>query len=176
MEIRAARSGDEHGIAKVHVESWETTYRGLFPDEILDNQSLDQRIRLWHEIFRRGDSFTYVAVDEGADIVGFVSGGPNRDIEAFPEFMGELYAIYILKAFQRSGTGRKLTEALMREFLLQNVTSMMLWVAKGNEAEAFYKSTGGTKLTEEIKEFRGHPIVHIAYGWPDIRTILGIKR
>lgn len=33
--IRPARPGDENRIARVHVESWRSTYKGIVPDEVL---------------------------------------------------------------------------------------------------------------------------------------------
>lgn len=33
--IRLARPGDENEIARVHVESWRSTYKGIVPDEVL---------------------------------------------------------------------------------------------------------------------------------------------
>jgi len=172
MKIRRAVPGDEAGIARVHIESWESTYRGLFPDEILDNETRDKRIRLWTEVLRRNESINLVAVDEKNGIVGFVSGSQNRELDKFPEYESELFAIYIIEAFQRQGVGKALTSALVHEFLDENINSMMLWVAKGNAAERFYEAMGGQKLAEEAKEFRGHIIDHIAYGWRDIRELL----
>ena len=33
MRIREATAGDARGIAEVHVASWQTTYRGIFPGQ-----------------------------------------------------------------------------------------------------------------------------------------------
>ena len=37
IHIRRAIKDDIPGIAKVHVDSWKTAYKGIFADEILDN-------------------------------------------------------------------------------------------------------------------------------------------
>ncbi|TKJ00794.1 GNAT family N-acetyltransferase, partial [Bacillus cereus] len=37
IHIRRAIKDDIQGIAKVHVDSWKTAYKGIFADEILDN-------------------------------------------------------------------------------------------------------------------------------------------
>jgi len=49
MLIRFAAPGDEHGIAVVHVESWQAAYRGLMPQKVLDELSIEQRESGWHE-------------------------------------------------------------------------------------------------------------------------------
>ena len=170
MEIRKPRPGDEAGIALVHVESWETTYRGIMPDEILDNHSQEFREEQWAAAIENKNDIIYVAEDEDSLIVGFVMGGPNRS--DYEKFHGELYAIYLLESEQGKGIGRALTQALMREFLEIGFDSMMLGVADGNPAYKFYEALGGVKIGAEDVKFRGHPIHHIYYGWSDIRPIL----
>ena len=46
--------------------------------------------------------FSFVAADAKSGVVGFVIGGPSREDD--PAFMGELYAIYLLEAFQGGGS------------------------------------------------------------------------
>lgn len=36
MQFRQATSQDAKRIAKVHVDSWRTTYQGIIPDSYLD--------------------------------------------------------------------------------------------------------------------------------------------
>jgi hypothetical protein len=37
-------------IAEVHVESWKTTYTGIFPDTLLESLSIDYRESSWKGI------------------------------------------------------------------------------------------------------------------------------
>ena len=43
IHIRRAIKDDIPGIAKVHADSWKTTYKGIFPNEILENITYEQR-------------------------------------------------------------------------------------------------------------------------------------
>jgi hypothetical protein len=43
MRIREATIADVAAIAKVHAESWRTTYKGLLPDDYLANLTYEQR-------------------------------------------------------------------------------------------------------------------------------------
>lgn len=43
IHIRKAMKADIAAIAKVHVESWKTTYTGIFANEILENLTFEQR-------------------------------------------------------------------------------------------------------------------------------------
>lgn len=47
MIIRRAIISDAPGIAKVHVDSWRTTYKGIIPQSFLDGLSYEQRTKLW---------------------------------------------------------------------------------------------------------------------------------
>ena len=40
IHVRRATKNDIRNIAKVHVDSWKTTYKGIFANEILDNVTL----------------------------------------------------------------------------------------------------------------------------------------
>ncbi|MFK0522174.1 hypothetical protein ACINKY_08160 [Paenibacillus illinoisensis] len=42
LHIREATINDAEGIAKVHVHSWRTTYKGIIPEEFLTNLSYKQ--------------------------------------------------------------------------------------------------------------------------------------
>ena len=37
LEIRKASKEDIKGVSRVYVDSWRNTYRGLVPDDYLDN-------------------------------------------------------------------------------------------------------------------------------------------
>lgn len=43
LHIRRAIKDDISAIAKVHVDSWKTTYKGIFANGILDNITYEQR-------------------------------------------------------------------------------------------------------------------------------------
>ena len=43
IHIRRAIKDDIPGIAKVHADSWKTTYQGIFPNEILENITYEKR-------------------------------------------------------------------------------------------------------------------------------------
>ncbi len=47
--IRPAVFNDPTAIARVHVQSWEETYRGILPDSTLDMRPLAVRIEHWKD-------------------------------------------------------------------------------------------------------------------------------
>ena len=107
MLIRRATLEDAAGIARVRVDTWRTAYRGIVPDEFLDTMSYEGNESRWAERLRDVDNqvHTFVAIDESGQVVGFISGGPNRDND--PIYKGELHAIYILPSHHGRGIGRR---------------------------------------------------------------------
>ncbi|HTI13426.1 MAG TPA: GNAT family N-acetyltransferase [Dictyobacter sp.] len=171
VSIRSARIADAYGIAQVQVDTWRTTYKGIVSDAYLDQLSYQQREQMWQEILRGMTSGVFVAEDEQGHVIGFSSGGLER--ENNPLYRGELYAIYIQQSFQRSGLGRKLTTAVVQYLLHQDVTSMLVWVIEKNPASRFYQTLGGTPIKKRQETDRdGRVIDEVAYGWQDIYGLL----
>src|SRR5262249_37205224 len=79
--IRPAQDADAEAIARVHVEAWRESYRGLVPDEVLARLSVERRANDWRTWLGDADGgpIVRVAEDEAGAIVGFASGGRARD-------------------------------------------------------------------------------------------------
>ncbi len=167
--IRPAGVEDAQGIARVHIHSWLTTYRGLMPDSVLDKLSVERQAEKWEASLRTPRTSTVVA-EENGQIVGFVSFGPEPGNDF--RYQGELYAIYILEAYQRQGIGRMLVRAAAEGLLARNFPNMMLWVLSTNPARAFYEKLGGKLLRERTVEFNGVPLKEAAYGWEDLHCLI----
>lgn len=169
--IREATAADAPAIARVHVESWQTTYRGIVPDEILANLSVDHRARQWARRFGDPDAadFVYVAVNDTGAVVGFASGGPEREGDSV--YTGELYAIYLLTGQQGKGIGRQLVRIVAERLAAIGHDTMLVWVLAGNPARRFYAALGGVTVRERPITMGDVSLTEIAYGWTDTRAI-----
>ena len=168
--IRAAQLGDAAGIARVHVDSSRTTYKGIFPDAYLATLSYERQEQSWQRILNDPVQMTFVAVDEASTIVGFVNGGPER--EGDPVYQGELYAMYLLQEVQRHGLGRRLVKELARVLTERHFASMMLWVLANNPACHFYEALGGQVIKQRQHQAGGASYDELAYGWRDLSLLL----
>lgn len=75
--IRPARANDVTSIARVHIETWRTTYSDILPDEFLANLSIDQRICQWTRARQFPErNFLFVAEAGSDGVIGFVDAGP----------------------------------------------------------------------------------------------------
>jgi ribosomal protein S18 acetylase RimI-like enzyme len=136
--IRAAGPADAEAIAAVWVRSWQTAYRGLVPDAVLDALSLDARRALWRDRLSRGEP-ALVAERAGA-VAGYCRVlSPSRDDDA-GEGVAEIAGLYVVP--RRRGLGSALLRAALEPLRGRQVT---LWVFRENHAaQAFYARFGFT--------------------------------
>ena len=174
MNIRRMRIEDIAGIARVHATTWQTTYRGIIPDDYLDAIQVEEWQERWipNLTTPASDKFGYVAEnEETGEIAGFVRGGTTR----YPDlpYRGELYAIYVLKTYQQHGLGRRLVRALARDLQDAGMHEMLLWVFEANSASrCFYEALGGQLVKTNTFEIGGVPINECPYAWTDLSPLL----
>ena len=174
IQIREAIPADAQGIAKVHVDSWRTSYKSVVPKEILSRLSYAERQKLWDDILSpsRTDTRCFVAETLETQIVGFACGGLER--EGSREYKGEIHSIYLLEGYQRMGLGRKLLLSVAGQLRSDGIGSVLLWVFEDNRgARRFYESLGGNVIRTKIVNFGGTDLVEVAYGWKDITALTG---
>jgi GNAT superfamily N-acetyltransferase len=174
MLVRAARLQDAASIARVHVDSWRSTYPGIVPDKVLTHLSYSDRETRWHNILVEHTQSVYVAEDDQGQVVGFAAGGPCRvDVAGYD---GELYAIYLYDTAQGRGLGRQLMRQVAHQLAASGCTALLVWVLADNPARGFYEALGGVYITEKQVDIGGdQPLREVAYGWPDIQTLLERK-
>lgn len=165
--IRKADSQDAASIAKVHVDSWRTTYKGMIPDRILDHLSYEQREQMWtHVLVNQKNNPVFVAEDDENRVVGFATGGKERSGTTI--YRGELYALYVYEDVQRNGIGRELIRAVVNHLKEMQYNNMLAWVLKNNPALGFYEHMGGKKFSERMEEIEGAPMIEYAMVWDDL--------
>ena len=172
IRIRKADPSDAGAIARVHVDTWRTAYAGILPAAFLAGLSFAEREAMWSQALTadRPTTCMVVAETDGGVVVGFAYGAPER--EGNPQFRGELFAIYVLRDFQRRGIGQRLYFAMVHHFSSQGIESMLLWVLKDNHpARHFYESMGGEYVEEKTITIGGTDLVEVAYGWRDLTDL-----
>ena len=165
--IRPAEPGDEPGIARVHVASWQDAYAGHMPAEFLAGLDVEQRTENWRQRLPaagRSRGGVLVAVS-GEDVAGFVHFGPSRDADADPGRTGEIGAIYLRPASIGQGIGRLLMDGAVAGLIELDYGNATLWVLDGNaRARRFYERAGwapdGAVMTDDS---RGFPIREVRY-------------
>ena len=98
MQIRPSRKTDAQSMAHVYVQTWQDTYLGLVPFGYLYGMSARELEQGFLNEMESKRAFSYVAEDTGG-VTGFISGGYARQGDHIYE--GEIYALYVLKKYQR---------------------------------------------------------------------------
>ena len=176
IQIRVAIPEDATSMARVHVDSWRSTYAGIVPAEYLAGLSYRNRESLWKDLLttdRPGTSY-FVAETGGGDIVGFANAGPEREGDS--TYRGELYAIYILEEYQHMGLGRRLVSCVTRR-LLADGFNYDAAVGAGGQSTRLSDSTSHwevSELAERPSSIGGADLVEVSYGWRDITDLVGM--
>ena len=168
MVIREAMVEDSAEIARVQVDTWRTTYRGIVPQSFLDQMDYEVRAKSWREQLAAAGSRICVAEMDGT-VCGFISGGRLR--EPMSEFDGEIFAIYITAEAQQHGCGRAMMRKLAGELLQDGLTSAVVWVLERNPACGFYARLGGELVGRQTITIGGSDLVEVAYGWRNLRLL-----
>lgn len=169
FRIRRAVAADAGAIARVHVDSWRSTYAGIVPEEFLASLNLDDRAEMWGRMLAAEDGLMFVAQEEAA-VFGFCCGGKLR--EDLDSYDAELYAIYLLRENQGKGVGHGLFQALVASLLEAGYAGMALWVLKDNPAARFYEHLGGKQIASKQINIGGANLEEVAYGWPKLEDVL----
>lgn len=139
VRTREAVTADVRRIAEIHVLAWQSGYRGLLPQELLDALRPAQRIPRWLGTVRRAAwprQGTLVA-DQAGDVVGFADLRPAADD------VGEIASFYVLPAMWGKGVGQALMAGSLGTFRTAGYRSARLWVLDTNaRAIRFYTKAG----------------------------------
>ena len=149
--IRKATEEDARSVVEVNAYTWLTTYKGLIPDEILENniKSIEERIPKSANSIRTKNNVYVAQIDD--KVVGIMGYGKSRNEEY--NNSGEIYYMYVLKEYQGLGLGKKLFMTGIKELIDQGYDSMVLNVLEGNKTINFYEKYNGKKVGEKHDYF-----------------------
>jgi len=166
--IRPAAPGDEPGLAKVHIRSWQETYKGLIAQTYLDalTSQLDERVERWRKTLNQPQRWVWVA--DGPDgVLGFALFAPPRD-DGKDGFV-EIGAIYLLAAEKAKGIGFMLLRRGFEQMKKLGYKRAYCWVLAGNPTIKFYERTGA-QVSGQTKqdEIGGEKLTELCYEWPSL--------
>lgn len=159
--IRDSKIEDAEAIARVHTLSWQTSYKGIMPQDFLDSLSIEKRTERRREILTTGRMIALVAEREN-QIIGFCDAGEAR--EENDGAQSELYAIYLLEEHKGQGAGTLLFEEATRRLKARGFKDMVLWALDANDrAGKFYEKMGGKLHTRKTMDIGGRELPKVSY-------------
>lgn len=169
--VRAARFEDAEIIAEIHVQSWKSTYEDLIDEKDISNTTVEHRITLWETVLRTpiNGQIAFVIENDKGEVVGFVSGGKERTKSY--GFDGEIYAIYLLDAYQGKGYGKALLKEFSQSMLGAGYESLLVWVLTHNPSRQFYIKHGADPIEAEKVTIGQGTYEETAYGWRNLKKL-----
>ncbi|GGJ41903.1 GNAT family N-acetyltransferase [Deinococcus roseus] len=167
--VRNATVHDVSAIAKVHTQSWQETYAGRIPDEVLSQLTYERRLTQWER--KTQDEWRDVLVLEVKESILAFSQTVHKP-EADLHTDAELACIYALKAHHGQGFGKRLMQESVKKLHGAGATSLGLWVLKDNPTIGFYERMGGVCKAENSMRWFGHDLPVLGYVWDELSFIL----
>jgi GNAT superfamily N-acetyltransferase len=166
MIFRLATEKDIETIALLHAQSWQKHYRGIFLDEYLDNEVVNDRVNVWqNRLTQPSDNQRVILAEENQTALGFVCVFGEEDAE-WGALVDNLHA-----RAQRRGVGKTLL-SLAAKWVKETYpdSKLHLWVLEKNyPARAFYDKMGGQVVEQSEEENPGGGFAQILrYAWSDL--------
>jgi ribosomal protein S18 acetylase RimI-like enzyme len=164
--IVPAGPGDAAALAQVHVQSWRETYRDLLPAQYLERMSEAAHAKRWRRQLSHSRANEVVLAAEGpGGLTAYCAGA----ILAIGDGEAEIFTLYLLRAVQGAGLGRRLFEMAARVLEAHGARALTVWVLKGNlHANGFYTHLGGVPVEERPVNGWGGGLLETAYRWGDV--------
>jgi len=158
MEIKKVTKKDDFkAIGNIYSSSWKTAYKGIVPQEYLDDLSGDK----WSPVLANIHNDAFIIMD-GEKYVGTSSICAARDSSM--EGWGEIISIYLLPEYFGKGYSQPLFDCAINALRNAGYTRVYLWVLEENiRARRFYEKNGfchngdSDQITiagKELTEFR----------------------
>ena len=142
VEFRRASPEDARLLAETRRRAWDTTYRGIYPDAMIDEYDLEAHTA--RDAARIADpaNAVFLAMD-GAECVGYFTYGPYT-YGRYKDFALCLNSLYFLPGYRRMGLGRR-AFAQLTEFCRERGIQKFFCGCNCHNlpAQAFYRAMGG---------------------------------
>lgn len=157
MEIRLATKSDSKELSYLKKEVWETTYRGIYDDEVIDNYDYLKREEKFNNLIDDNNQEVYVCVVD-SKIVGYiVIGEPlHGELDGYDFIINDLG---IDKNYRRMGIGKKFFDiAKSKNRKLFNCCNYY-----NSNARRFYDKMGGKIVKTDMSEDKRYCQVYYVY-------------
>ena len=169
ISFRRPELDEISSFAKIHVECWREAYRGIVPDSVLKNLSLEKRQKGWSDRLQEADLYVLGVFDDERPI-GFLHSGPTGN-DARITADGQIYGIYLLEEFYRRGIGRRLFGYATRDWIVRGKSMCVESLAGNIRASQFYKALGGIEFPGTAFRIEGHELPQALHHFADLERL-----
>ena len=150
-------------IAATRQIVWDQTYRGIYPDETIDNYNLEFYTCRDRQRMEEPDQHYYLFMDQNR-CVGYFSFGPYH-YGSYKDFQVCLNNLYILEAYKGMGLGKQ-AFAILREYCHNHGIGKFFCGCNANNHPAigFYRHMGGVAGDEaNVTLPKADQIIHFEF-------------
>ena len=142
ITIRLATPADAADMAEIHMRSWEAAYKGIIPEDYIEEKNATRMALYKRVITDDNTSFHVIQYDEKT--IGIMRLAPPQDDVGNDIY--ELHCLYLYPDYFRMGIGTKAMEFAFDMARGLKKTAMIVWVLDENvKAIKFYENCGFTK-------------------------------
>jgi Acetyltransferases len=155
---KVAETDDFNALGEIYAQSWKTAYRGIVPQDYLDDLSGSR----WAKVLS-GSTFDAYVIREDGQYIGTSSIGAAREEKMVG--WGEIISIYLLPEYFGKGYAEPLFKCAVNALCEKGYTNIYLWVLKENiRAQRFYEKHGFHNSGEAaLIEIAGAELTEIRY-------------
>ena len=140
--FREAELSDAPILAATRRKVWDATYRGIYPDEMIDHYDLALFTARDEKRIVDPETAVWLAMD-GEDCIGYLVVGPCG-FGRYKDFDFCLNSLYFLPPYQKTGLGRKAFELTVAECRRRGYDKFFCSCSPHNRnACGFYEHMGG---------------------------------
>ena len=142
VEFCPAQLDDARVIAQLRKKIWSTTYRGIYPDEMIDQFDLDWHTQKDAQRIQNPDYAVYLIRREGVAI-GYITLHHSQ--------LPHLLSLYLEEKFQHCGIGHQAMEFVKDYFKVQGAKHFTCQCQPDNiHAMEFYRRNGGNAVKRDL--------------------------
>jgi len=160
--IKRATDQDVETISRIYASSWKSAYKGLIPQQFLDELEEDRWVDAFQGWLKAGSVTALLIYDKELPF-GCIAYGKSRD-EKLPKW-GEIISIYLLPEYFGKGYGHRLLKAALNDMKSAGYDHIYLWVLEENKrAREFYIRNGFTSSNDKHAfGIKNKPLNNIRY-------------
>lgn len=146
-------------IARVHVDSWQRSFRTVLSKKYLSGLSTDECQHVHIKDLNQADAnwILCVAENDAGEIIGFCKGAPIK--KPFEDYDCELVSLYINPDFQSHRVGSRLFFHVVEFLHGRGFKHLLLWVISKTQGVNFYTRLGAKQVTRKYEHLDNSRLV-----------------
>lgn len=142
VTIRKASQADAPILTNTRLAVWEQTYRGIYPDSMIDKYDYDAHLNRDKQLLSSREQHYYLFMD-GRKCVGYFSFGPYN-YGKYKDFDLCLNSLYLCQEYKGHGLGKKAFSMIRNHAQQHGITKFFCGCNTHNySAQGFYRHMGG---------------------------------